>query len=926
MSGVVVAGSPLPSAEPAGPGPIRPIGEHGLLMDLVTMAAGLERELRRGAMLDAYLLAAGISQIVDDYLHAPVYALDAASDYLGARAGCAARLGCAAADALMAGARLWFAQRPSTATVLRWRRHLGALVDRLARWQVCPPAGSVEAAALWPEADALTRGLDQLPLRLRQAVVRLPACFHTFDQRPRDVVALVSRFAERQIPFGRTLLVAGVRTSGSYLAPLCAAGLRAAGYRRVRMLTLRPGHPLLPHERRLVGSVGDQRGLGLLLDDPPVTGNSLAAAAVQLEGAGLRPTEITLILQTFVDSAWPDVLRHYDRVVLPSNEWSIEADLAPATVRDALSALLGGASVALEADPVPLPPPQPARGHVRRRFRVRTLDAAGVPAEVNVLVEGVGTGYLGAHRLAGDGRLERFAPVVFGLQDGLLYREWLPDAQRVAPVSSGEEDAIAAAAARYALERRAALPVVDDLTRRMAGEQPAWEVASRLLSPAFGRAWPVAHVLVVGRAMKRVLRVQRPSVVDGNTDLAQWFRRDGSLSRLIKPDVGEDRFSNLSACCCDAAFDLAGVTARAGTPALSEKLRRTFAKLSGDVVDEERWLVYELVHLWGRERTQPDQSTQIRRARARALQRYFADVYLRDAPGGGDGPMCALDIDGVLETDMFGFSALTPMAALVLRSLRAHHYRAILASGRSAGEVADRCRAYGLAGGVAEYGAVIFNCASGQIDPLISDDAHADLERLRVALREIGGVHVDPAYRFSVRAFVIERGRRGPLPADVSAEALVRARASRFHTIVGESQTDFVAAGVNKAAGLRALAAGLGIPAERPFVLAVGDTISDLTFAEVARRVCAPRHAKTALAHARFEVMRRPYQAGLAEAVGGLIGHPPGDCPMCSMPPPARERAILQALLGAREQGRLGMVRRAVRVYRLAMGSDAEIA
>jgi len=43
---------------------------------------------------------------------------------------------------------------------------------------------------------------------------------------------------------GPLLCVVGVRTSGSYLAPLCAAALRAAGVTSVAVLTYRPGRPL----------------------------------------------------------------------------------------------------------------------------------------------------------------------------------------------------------------------------------------------------------------------------------------------------------------------------------------------------------------------------------------------------------------------------------------------------------------------------------------------------------------------------------------------------------------------------------------------------------------------------------------------------------------------------------------------------------
>ncbi|MGH2909790.1 MAG: hypothetical protein ACRDK8_10885, partial [Solirubrobacteraceae bacterium] len=66
------------------------------------------------------------------------------------------------------------------------------------------------------------------------------------------------------------------------------------------------------------------------------------------------------------------------------------------------------------------------------------------------------------------------------------------------------------------------------------------------------------------------------------------------------------------------------------------------------------------------------------------------------------------------------------------------------------------------------------------------------------------------------------------------------------------------------------------------------------------------------LRRAGFEIMSRPYQAGLAQAVGRVVGHRPGGCPLCRPPGDTPERAIACALLGVAERGRLGIVGRAL--------------
>jgi hydroxymethylpyrimidine pyrophosphatase-like HAD family hydrolase len=884
----------------------------GLVMDMETMACRLEHELRDGPTLDAYLLAAGVAQIVDDHLHQPAYPFGRAARYLEGHGAPAARLAGAGAAAIDGAIRAARRRTETTRTVIAWRAELEALVDALADAEVAALIAGPEggfATAWMPE-------LERLPISVRETVVRVPTCFAHFDQRPADVVSLARRFAERRPDRDRPLLVAGVRTSGSYLAPLCAASLRALGYRSVSTITVRPGHGLLAREQALIRDVAAADGLALVLDDPAVTGGSVRDAAETIAQAGIAAGSIVLLLATFGAAESPPALGDYEAVLLGGADWAVEADLLPAAVQRTLQSLPGDGSRVLAVEPVQSPYRQPPRGHRRELFRVRTRSDAGEESARLVLVEGVGLGYLGAHRVDNAALLPRFSAPIFGLRDGLLYREWLPDERRVGTPGPAEEAALADALASYAVARRGALPCRCDLSVRMGDEQPAWLVASNILSAVFGRAWPVARVIATDRVMRQLLTVTTPSVVDGNTDLAHWFRREDSPTQLIKPDIGEDGFSNLTAQCFDAVFDLAGATARVDSTTLPGRLRSAFSALSGEPVSAERWLVYELVHLWGRERTQRAQKHALRRASARALQRYFAAVYLADVASSPDGPLCALDIDGVLESQPLGFSGATPRAALGLRALLAHGYRPVLVTGRSLDEVAERCRAYGLPGAVAEYGSVIFRAADGRVQSLLDESESRALHRLRSVLAEMDGIEVDPDYRSAVRAFTRRDGQRVALSADQIARALAAADDDvGIQAIAGEGQTDFVGGSIDKGRGLRALAEDLGCRQTPPYALAIGDTRADLPFAGVARLACAPRHADAELGQAGFEVMTSPYQAGTAQAVGRLLGHAPGGCPLCQMPAPSPEQAQMRRLLGAAEHGPVGSIASALELW-----------
>jgi hypothetical protein len=104
----------------------------------------------------------------------------------------------------------------------------------------------------------------------------------------------------------------------------------------------------------------------------------------------------------------------------------------------------------------------------------------------------------------------------------------------------------------------------------------------------------------------------------------------------------------------------------------------------------------------------------------------------------------------------------------------------------------------------------------------------------------------------------------------------------------------------------------------RPVALAVGDTVADLPMLREAALRFAPAHADPRLSREGVERLRAPYQAGLALAVGRLIGHEPGGCPACRAPRLGPEADLLISLLSAGEAGRAELARRFLRLRRQA--------
>ena len=307
-----------------------------------------------------------------------------------------------------------------------------------------------------------------------------------------------------------------------------------------------------------------------------------------------------------------------------------------------------------------------------------------------------------------------------------------------------------------------------------------------------------------------------------------------TVGSRLKVGFSDRTYWNLGLLCLDATFDLAGVGAFASDGALAERVRLAWRRESGEDVDSERWLLYELAHLWGRRRADPAQEAAVRHASARSVQRYFARAFLADLERTAPGPLVALDIDGVLETEQLGFPTLTRASATALRALIAHGYCPVPVTGRGLEEIRDRCRGYGLPAGVAESARRSASTAARAPSrwwttrmPRVADS--------RAALRERDGICVDPAYAHAVRAYRLAAdGGRGRLSADEVAESIKKSGATGIVQVIqGDSQTDSVAAGIDKGLGLRGAFEALGADRRKPsavgpeIALAVGDTGTD---------------------------------------------------------------------------------------------------
>jgi hydroxymethylpyrimidine pyrophosphatase-like HAD family hydrolase len=915
-----------------------------------TVAQLAGAEVARGEWLDAFLLLAGLNQIAEDYLQRDLAQSRKIVTRLGRRS--AALAGAAGGLSRVAlGLRSFgVGQRRTVA----WQARVEATVDAVAD-RVAAVPGHRDGDELRQGCTALLRGARGLPRGLREQVVRVPACFRGTDQEPADCVALAERFAERWSDRGRPITVIGIRTCGSYLAPLVGAALRSMGFSEVISLTCRPDRPLGARSAGLIRRGLRSSGLVLVVDYPPVSGQTYRKVVRQLAGLGVPDAAVVLLIALCGEgSQVPDGLGEFQTVVLPWADWSFHRRLRPDAVRDSLARLLIGRRVEITRPDgtrawvlvgavdgihsLPLAPVSDLKGgswtrrHCRARYGIRVTDRdSGRSSDAEVYVKGVGVGYIGAHSLALSSRLGEFLPPVYGIDGGFLFRGWLPDAPVPAPDPTHEVQ-LAHRVAAYVAARRDRFRLDFDPTVRLGEQKPAWHSAADWLKLSFGfgptrlLARPALHVL-----SRRLLRPSSPTVVDGSMAVTRWH---GQGDQAVKVDYDERGMEIFS---CNSVFDVAFAAAdhelqAGGRGSFGGAARQRYQELTGETIDDVRWLIHKTVYLrsyllklswaWvvsplteeGR-REMAGELDAVRRALSRVHQDYMAAAYFADVVPPETGPICAIDIDGVLETGRLDYPTITPAGALALRALARHGRRAVLVTGRSLSELRERCAAYRLVGGVAEYGASAYDHRSGRETLLFSESAGRQLAGLRDWLRS-QPVYVDSVYEHVVRAYTVQGlGERRPLDDEMVRRVLDHA-GGPVTVVAGLGQVDFVPAGVDKASGLRGLLGQIG--AGDRLEMAIGDTEADLPMLRLAERAYAPANASAELRRSGIRTMSRPAQAGLAQAVAELIGHRPGSCADCRPLPLPPEGRMLVGVLGAADRTSTGRLLRALNLNRHA--------
>ena len=731
------------------------------------------------------------------------------------------------------------------------------------------------------------------------------------------------RFPERTQP----ILVVGLRTSGSYFAPLLKALLEVEGYMSVALLTISPNKGVSRREKNELERFAAHGHLAVIVDDPPHTSRSVLTALGIASRAGFAPGNLKFLAATHpAKRTWFKWLPKDCVITLPPEQWHKSELLKEETAELRLkeyfraqkftSASIVASHRAEEFNARLQSVASDERSvRLKRVFEVQLETIEGQKQTKYVLAKSVGWGWLGYHAFLIAYRLKGYVPPVLGLRDGVLYMEWIPQ-----PVGEpdGKRTQLIGASASYAAARVRQLKLKGDTASCI--DLKRYNNGIELLEKAFSRAYgTVLTDRLVQTRLGRLLS-ERPcpshTLIDGNMQRNEWIL--GPRGPL-KTDFEHHGMGKAALNLTDPAYDLADTILNlALSPEEERDLIRQYIAESGDAAVEQRLFMHKLLAgLWSMNEVQVQLLGSARGGDAqREYHRRFMNAWhfltVHTARHCGSlchsrtnlrwcAPLVALDIDGVLDCRVFGFPHTTVAGLKALSLLSAHEFTVALNTARSAAEVKDYCKAYSLAGGVAEHGSYLWDAIRQRERPLISAETARQLEELRRHLQRIPGVFLDERHQYSIRAFTyrekplgliqkllssarlssIGDGALAPISTHIIHQLLVDLGLDQLtfhHTLI---DTAIVAKEADKGSGLIALRNW--VLAEDAETIAVGDGEPDLAMFRIATRSFAPANigCRRQAQLLRCQIASCHDQQGLLEIVRKLLHPNKGHCERC---------------------------------------------
>jgi hydroxymethylpyrimidine pyrophosphatase-like HAD family hydrolase len=774
--------------------------------------------------------------------------------------------------------------------------------------------------------------------------IRIPGAFRSQDLTHFDVLALGRKFTSCFPQCRDSIVIMGLRTAGSYFAPLLRSYLESHNCSQIDSFTFRPKAGASKREIRALVRCAAKRCTLVIIDEPVGKGNALLKAVQLAERCSVERGKIIILVPIHPSNrhckshiAWR-LLSDIPILTLEPEEWHKYNQLDAATkevAKEYFQALgLSVRTVTARGSSADrfnerLEAVSDIKGHTRlkRVYEVTLAAESGCEETRYVLAKSVGWGWLSYHAFLAGERLANFVPPVLGLRNGILYTEW-QEHNSVAASEIERGQWIHWAASYIATRARNLRLAADPAPELLLESRNGLSSLVSDLCRAYGTR--PAQYLRRGRMLYELSRALStcPTLIDGKMRPLEWIR---GKTLLLKSDFEQHGLGKIEINMTDPAYDLADAILTWQLSSEEEqKLVTRYIQDSGDVDVADRLLLNKLV-AGIRARDAAIANLEDPRLIHRSHEfncdyitawnflvlhtmRYCAGLCSRPDEVRWHGPLVVMDVDGVLDNKVLGFPSTTWAGIKAVSLLHSHDVAVILNTARSVAETKQYCEHYGFLGGVAEYGAFAWDAASNQEKILVSEESLHELQVLAEELRRIPGVFLNEDYAFSIRAYTFEGGITRALPTLLIQNLISHLKLDHLSFYQTFPDTAVVAKETDKGKGLLGLLELTGQTALP--TLAIGDSEADLPMFAVAKNSYAPGHI-SCRSHARAigcHIDPQPFQPGLLNIIRHIVHPEKHGCERCRSadPPASATQNLLLRLLQHADENQLKRLLRAM--------------
>ncbi len=757
---------------------------------------------------------------------------------------------------------------------------------------------------------------NSFPEKLLNMRMRIPAAYRSQDLTHYDFIELAKKYVTRHPDFGRPHIIIGLRTAGSYIAPLVCAYLREMKYKRVNYITIRPKNYIHPRDDEQLKNLAASIQHFVIVDEPPGTGKTIARCIEILKKFNIERNPITILLpvhpaqrdwlnQTLKTSIGEDV----EIILLEPEEWYKSKLLSKEGFKKCLSPYfneMGIDDFEVAETEHTLKINEKINRNPDRAFHVRLKKVIQVIPKKNnarfknsiIMAKSTGWGWLSYHAALAAKNLLGYIPRIYGLRNGIVYMEWIPSNNTIDNLDKGN---IVKTLTQYIINRTNKLRLEENPMFFLSSYRDSGlQSVALTLSKVFG---PRMSKLKRGWIRKRLgeIKCPTPSFLDSRMMKDEWISSDGEI---LKIDFEHHGFSKTASYnIADPAYDISSVMLEFDFSD-GEKLDliQHYISITGDTHIFNRLIYYSIFYgcevmnetlkkLNSLQDPSCYKELNIKYIKAwnfliNETMRYASTFVEGQSVREWKEPLFVMDIDDVLDKNIFGFPSISANGIKSLSLLRKHSVCSIINTARSFSEVKEYCKYYGFAGGIGEYGSVIWDEIEQKAEVLIPLEAYQEISVLREALQEIPGIFINPFYEYSIRAYFYNKERTQPLPDAIIGNLFKKIGIK--HLAAKKSYIDTAIYAKNTDKGKALLSLKLRKNMIKSKIGAVGDTESDLPMLIVADQGFLVNNSsidlKRKARHFGVTITSSSFQSGLLEAVNYFLhGKKNSNCDNCNI-------------------------------------------